>query len=117
MPRSVLRADVARLFLCFAAFMALPCRVHAMLDVDDGGPTLKVGNFELRVTNAGILGNAFPDRSFDPSFEFPLGSGQECMRYAALWVGGVGVEGRPRVSGGPLLEWRPNPDTTDHVYT
>src|SRR4029453_9261814 len=54
-------------------------------------------------------------RSFDPSFEYPSGSGQEMLRYASLWVGGRTDDGVVAVSGGPLLEWRPAPDTSEHV--
>lgn len=84
--------------------------VQAVLDIDDDGPVLDAGGFRLRVTNAGILGNAFLDvgRSYDPSLEFPPHSGNEMLNYAALWVGARDDRGRVRVSGGPLLEWRPS---------
>ena len=77
------------------------------VEVFDRGPMLVAGNYSLRVSNAGILGNPFPDLSFDPSFEYPRGSGQELMRYAALWVGALDARGTPHVSGAPLLEFRP----------
>ncbi len=88
-----------------------------MLDIADRGPVLTAGNFAMRVTNAGILGNAFFDRglSFDPSFEFPRGSGHEALSHAELWVGAVNAEGHTRVSGGPMLEWRPTLDPEDRV--
>ena len=95
-------------------FVAAPA--HAVLDVDDKGPALKAGAFELRVTNAGIFGNAFTDRSFDPSFEYPQGSGQELLNHAALWIGARTDDGI-HVSGGPLLEWRPTPDPDDRVFS
>ena len=43
----------------------------------------------MRVTNIGSLGNPFFEqgRSFDPSFEFPRGSGVEGLKHADLWVG------------------------------
>jgi len=97
-------------------WLLAPARpARAVLDVEDRGPSLKCGNFELRVTNAGTLGNAFTDRSFDPSFEFPQGSGQELMSHADLWVGAQTDEG-VLVSGGPLLEWRPTLDPEDRVH-
>ena len=56
-----------------AAFLlvvaATPAR--AVLDVEDRGPLLDVGNFRMRVTNVGVVGNAFYNvgRSSDPSFD------------------------------------------------
>ena len=89
-----------------------------MLDNRDRGPTLTAGNFSLRVTNAGIVGNAFFNigLSSDPSFEFPKGSGNEALNYAALWVGALGPGDEPLVSGGPLLEFRPTLDPDDRVH-
>ncbi len=99
-----------------AALLA-PATAHAVLDIGDQGPTLKAGGFVMRVTNAGILGNAFFDHGLcnDPSFEFPAFSGQECLNHAELWVGGLDAQGQKRVSGGPLLEWRPTTDPGDRV--
>jgi hypothetical protein len=95
-----------------------PRSAHATLEIDGSGPILSAGGFQMRVTNAGIVGNAYFDigRSFDPSFEFPPSSGQELMNYAALWVGARLPDGRERVSGGPLLEWRPGLDPDDRVH-
>lgn len=106
--------------------IALPCMgllllaasagpAWAWVDIFDRGPALVAGKFNLRVTNAGVVGNAFPRLSFDPSFESPKGTGQELMNYAALWVGALNAEGRPRVSGGPLLEFRPTMAPEDTV--
>jgi hypothetical protein len=88
-----------------------------VLDNRDRGPCLTSGNFSLRVTNAGIVGNAFFNvgLSNDPSFEYPIGSGHEALNYAALWVGALGDRNQPLVSGGPLLEFRPTLDPADHV--
>ena len=115
MPRTAAGSIAARL-LGVALLVSIPLPARAVLDVNDRGPSLKAGVFELRVTNAGILGNAFTDRSFDPSFEFPQGSGQELMSHAALWVGGRTDDGL-LVSGGPLLEWRPTTAPEDSVYS
>ena len=73
----------------------------------------------MRITNAGIIGNAFFNQglSFDPSFEYPPGSGMECLNYVALWVGARLPSGEIRVSGGPNLEWRPTLDPEDRVRT
>ncbi|MGH7740647.1 MAG: hypothetical protein ACRENS_01345 [Candidatus Eiseniibacteriota bacterium] len=95
----------------------LPASAHAVLDINDRGPVLDQGTFRLRVTNAGILGNAFYNvgLSNDPSFEFPANSGTECLNHADLWVGAIDDLGHPHVSGGPTLEWRPTLDPSDHV--
>jgi hypothetical protein len=87
----------------------------AAVDIFDRGPALVAGKFNLRVTNAGLVGNPFPDLSYDPSFEYPKGSGQELLRCAALWVGALGADGVRRVSGGPLLEFRPTLAPADTV--
>jgi hypothetical protein len=104
----------AALLLC-AGLASTPA--HAVLDNRDRGPCLTAGNFSMRVTNAGILGNAFFNvgLSNDPSFEFPIGTGNEALNYAALWVGALGARDEPMVSGGPLLEFRPTLDPEDHV--
>ena len=94
---------------------AAPAR--AVLDVENRGPQVTAGAFALRITNIGAIGNPFRDvgRSFDPSFEFPRGSGNEMLKWAELWVGAVDPDGARRVSGGPLLEWRPTLDPNDRV--
>lgn len=99
------------------ALLLLPAPARAVLDIGDNGPVLDAGGFRMRVTNAGIVGNAFldPGRSFDPSFEYPPHSGIEMLNYAALWVGAIDDRGRTRVSGGPLLEFRPTLDPEDRV--
>jgi hypothetical protein len=87
------------------------------MDIADRGPLLNVGRFAMRVTNIGVLGNAFYDKglSFDPSFEYPRGSGHELLNHAELWVGARNENGELRVSGGPMLEWRPTLDPNDRV--
>jgi hypothetical protein len=94
-----------------------PAPARAILDNRDRGPSLTAGNFNLRITNAGIIGNAFLDAGYsnDPSFEMPPGSGHEALNYAALWVGALDDFGVPSVSGGPLLEFRPTLADEDHV--
>src|SRR6185503_6703366 len=87
------------------------------MDIENHGPTLRAGRFAMRVTNVGVIGNAFFNngRSFDPSFEFPSGSGHELLNHAELWVGARNERGEHRVSGGPILEWRPTLDPADTV--
>src|SRR5206468_1506590 len=53
--------------------------------------------------------------SLDPSFEFPRGSGHELLNHAELWVGARDASGVARVSGGPMLEWRPTLAPHDRV--
>ncbi len=114
------RRTLARLASVTAVLLGLwPRTAAAVLDVEDRGPLLQAGTFAMRITNIGSIGNPFFDegRSFDPSFEFPRGSGQSGMKHADLWVGGTRFDGRTRVSGGPLLEWRPTLDPEDRVRT
>jgi hypothetical protein len=110
--------SLAPIVLTVGALLA-PSTGHAVLDINDRGPVLQAGNFSLRVTNAGIIGNAFFNQglSFDPSFEYPKGSGHEALNHAELWVGAITEEGDARVSGGPMLEWRPTLDPNDRVLT
>lgn len=108
--------------ILLATLLAAACAAPAwaVLDVENRGPTLSGGAFAMRVTNIGSLGNPFFEqgRSFDPSFEYPRGSGNEGLKHADLWVGArVPSLGAYRVSGGPLLEWRPTLDPDDRVRT
>ncbi|HTR97499.1 MAG TPA: hypothetical protein VMH61_06310 [Candidatus Acidoferrales bacterium] len=105
------------LLLLMVLGSARPAR--AILDIEDRGPCLRAGNFALRITNVGVVGNAWYDvgRSFDPSFEYPQGSGHELLGHAELWVGAALPDGTHRVSGGPMMEWRPTLDPDDHVLT
>ena len=97
--------------------IVLPRTAYGVMDINDRGPVLDAGSFVLRVTNVGTLGNAFFDQGFcfDPSFEYPKGSGHEALNHAELWVGAVDSAGAVRVSGGPMLEWRPTLDPADRV--
>lgn len=107
---------LAGLAILLAACLS-PGPAHAILDVEDKGPVLRGGAFAMRVSNAGVLGNPFTraGRSFDPSFEYPEGSGREAMKSVVLWVGARDDENRLRVSGGPILEFRPTADPEDRV--
>ena len=109
--------NIQSLLLAVLGIAVAAPRAHAILDIEDRGPTLRVERFNLRVTNCGILGNAFFNvgRSNDPSFEQPPGSGIEGLNYATLWVGGRLEDGTVHVSGGSLLEFRPDPDPDAHV--
>ena len=108
-----------RILLCLVALVLIPARAWAVLDVENKGPTLSAGAFAMRITNIGAIGNPFEDvgRSFDPSFEYPRGSGNQGLKSADLWVGARREDGIYRVSGGPLLEWRPTLSPDDRVRT
>ncbi len=90
---------------------------NAAMDISDNGPILDAGRFGMRITNVGVIGNAFFNKglSFDPSFEFPKGSGHECLEHAELWIGATHEDGSVNVSGGPMLELRPTLDPNDLV--
>lgn len=87
------------------------------MDITNDGPILDAGRFGMRITNIGVIGNAFFNKglSYDPSFEFPKGSGHECLEHAELWVGAVREDGSTTVSGGPMFEFRPTLDSNDVV--
>ena len=112
-----LRTQAASLTAALLLCMACPAPARAVLDVEDRGPVMDAGNFRMRVTNAGILGNAFygASRSSDPSFEYPAYSGIELLNHAELWVGAIDEDNAPLVSGGPMLEWRPTREPDDVV--
>lgn len=110
--RAYLRIAALTLLVCGGAWPAA-----AVMDIEDSGPVLQVGRFALRVSNVGVIGNPWFDsgRSFDPSFEFPRGSGHELLGRAELWVAASRPDGSRSVSGGPTYEWRPSLDPDDRV--
>jgi len=101
--------------VALALGVAAPAR--AVMDIGNNGAILDAGRFAMRITNVGVIGNAFFNKglSSDPSFEFPRGSGHECLEHAELWVGAIREDGTIGVSGGPMLEWRPTLDPKDVV--
>lgn len=111
------RARFAATLLAAASLAAFAPRARAVMDIEDRGPVLRAGRFSLRVSNVGVLGNPWfvNGRSFDPSWEFPTGSGHELLGHVELWVGGLTATGERRVSGGPMLEWRPTLSPDDRV--
>jgi hypothetical protein len=75
----------------------------------------------LKATNIGVMGNAFPAQSSDPSAQWPGSSGVEHLFYWGLWVGAA-IPGattpdeRYRVTSS--IEWRPpSLDPADRIYT
>lgn len=112
-----LRWNTAAPVIAIAALCLFAPSARAVLDIEDRGPVLRAGRFAMRVSNVGVIGNPWfgLGRSFDPSFEFPRGSGQELLGRAELWVSGRRFDGVHRVSGGPMYEWRPTIDPADRV--
>ncbi len=116
-----MRRTIRPLALAAYAALAVACAfvrpARAVMDIEDRGPVLHAGRFSLRVSNVGVLGNPWfiNGRSYDPSWEFPSGSGHELLGHAELWVGGLTESGERRVSGGPMLEWRPTTAPDDRV--
>jgi hypothetical protein len=94
-----------------------PGLARAVMDIGNNGAILDAGRFAMRVTNIGVMGNAFFNKglSYDASFEYPRGSGHECLEHAELWVGATRDDGTIGVSGGPVFEWRPTLDPNDLV--
>jgi hypothetical protein len=81
---------------------------------------LTAGNVFVKVTNAGVVGNAFPSLSSDPSGQWPGASGIEYLNFIVLAVGAVNPEATDptavrRVSA--FTEWRPpTADPVDRIY-
>src|SRR6185436_726654 len=75
--------------VCVVWLLSRGTPASASMDIANNGPVLDAGRFAMRITNIGVIGNAFFNKglSFDPSFEFPRGSGHECLEHAELWVG------------------------------
>lgn len=112
-----MRHRIRTVLLLLASSLLPAGAARAFLDIENQGPRLDAGAFSFRITNIGVLGNAFYDRglSNDPSLEFPRGSGREALAHAELWVGATRSDGTIGVSGGPPLEWRPTLADDDRV--
>src|SRR5262245_52545458 len=92
----------------------------AVIDIFGPGAVLTVGNVQMKVTNAGLLGNPFIQFSSDPSAQWPGASGVEYLQFLLLAVGGVNPSATDpaavrRVS--LLPEWRPmSASPEDRMY-
>ena len=92
----------------------------AIPDIFGPGAVLDVGSVHMKVTNFGLIGNAFPNLSGDPSGQWPGASSIEYLAFVLLGVGGVNKDATDpaairRVS--LQAEWRPqtlNPE--DRMY-
>ena len=102
---------------------ARPNGVHtqAVPEIAGPGAVTTTSRVWLKATNIGIMGNAFPAQSSDPSAQWPGSSGVEHLYYWGLWVGAA-IPGaatpaeRYRVTSS--IEWRPpSLDPADRIYT
>ncbi|MFM7232757.1 MAG: hypothetical protein ACKO3S_12350 [bacterium] len=95
-------------------------RPMAVPDIFGEGSVLRVGNFVMKVTNNGLLGNPFTNISSDPSGQWPGTSGIEYMNLLGIGVGAVNPFATDpnairRVSY--ITEWRPATlDPEDKMY-
>jgi hypothetical protein len=65
----------------------------------DGKFVHNVGRLGLQITNFGQTGNAFnPAFTTVPSAEWPIGSGNDYLYAAGLWVGAIDASGIPHVT-------------------
>jgi len=89
-------------------------------DIFGPGAVLDVGNVHMKITNFGLIGNAFPNLSADPSGQWPGRSGVEYLAFVLLGVGGVNKDATAPASVRRVslqAEWRPqtlNPE--DRMY-
>ena len=96
---------------------------NALPDIFGQGSVLNVGNFVMKVTNNGWLGNPFTNFSSDPSGQWPGASSIEYLNFMGIAVGAVNpratdATGVRRVSYGlQPAEWRPATlDAEDRMY-
>lgn len=92
----------------------------AIPDIFGQGSVLNVGNFVMKVTNNGLVGNPFTNVSSDPSGQWPGTSSIEYLNFAGLAMGAVNPFASDpnavrRVSY--IQEWRPATlDPEDRMY-
>ena len=92
----------------------------AVPDIFGQGSVLNVGNFVMKVTNYGLVGNPFTNVSSDPSGQWPGASGIEYLNFAGFALGAVNPfasdpNALRRVSY--ITEWRPATlDPVDRIY-
>ena len=110
--RFVVLASASLLMLCCAVpagawkdmdnpILEMGYNPHGVFELD-GDFVMNVGEAQVNITNAGIIGSAYstPSNMSDaPSCQWPAGSGDEYLYVAGLWVGSV-VLGERLVSQG-----------------
>jgi len=87
MKYKLLLVSAILLFYAFSYNGGDDKKVKKNLEDDDSHYT-NVGNIGLTVTNFGTYGNGFIYWPYQPSCEYPLGSGIEHIFDGGLWVGG-----------------------------
>jgi len=96
-------------------------RTQAVPAIAGPGAVTTTSRVWLKATNIGVMGNAFPAQSSDPSAQWPGSSGVEHLFYWGLWVGAA-VPGAAtpaeRYHVTSSIEWRPpSLDPVDRIYT
>ncbi|MEP7028367.1 MAG: hypothetical protein ABI960_07220, partial [Candidatus Eisenbacteria bacterium] len=93
---------------------------QAVPDVRGPGHVTTTSRVWLKATNLGIMGNAYPSLSSDPSAQWPGSSGVEHLFYWGLWVGAAIPGARSpgeRYLVTSSIEWRPpSLDPADRIY-
>lgn len=95
-------------------------RPAAIPDIFGQGSVLNVGQFVMKVTNNGLVGNPFGNISSDPAGQWPGASSVEYLNFAGIAFGAVNPfatdpNALRRVSY--LQEWRPATlDPEDRIY-
>lgn len=95
-------------------------RPSAIPDIFDRGSVLNVGDFVMKVTNNGLVGNPFTNISSDPSGQWRGASSIEYLNFAGIAMGAVNPFATDpnairRVSS--VTEWRPATlDPEDRIY-
>jgi len=93
----------------------------AIPDIFGQGSVLNVGNFVMKVTNNGLVGNPFTNLSSDPSGQWPGASAIEYLNFAGFAVGAVNPFATDPAAVRRVsylnLEWRPATlDPEDRIY-
>lgn len=100
--------------------MHRPAAPAALPEISGPGHVLRAGNLFMKIPNNGLLGNAFPNLSSDPSGQWPAASGVEYLNVIQLGVGAVDpsapAASRHRFSY--AREWAPGSlDPVDRIYS
>jgi hypothetical protein len=96
-------------------------RTQAVPEIAGPGAVTTTSRVWLKATNLGIMGNAFPAQSSDPSAQWPGSSGVEHLFYWGLWVGAAlpgATNPNDRYHVTSSIEWRPpSLAPEDRIYT
>jgi hypothetical protein len=87
----------ARSFLGILAALAVPLAVAPARAVTYVTAITDANEVAATLTNYGVLGNNFVDRT--PSLEYPQGTGYEHMVYGGLWIGAHATDGQGAFTG------------------